>query len=617
VNGKKCCRKCPGGYTIIRYMKLDYKTRILTLVFLSVFLPLLLLTFLLKEEISVALLQEKQDKLFGMNRQLDISLAGGFDDILAARNAEAFSRDEKIRVLNEELAAITDFVVSGNPGAGAGYYHKELDAIITYGPAAEFQHMVGGSIFPGHQGYEVMATGKPMVQSGELVRGYIMNCMWPLVRDGEVIGHVWANEPLDQVDAQLRSILYKVYGLILLLLVTLSLTLGLITTSLMRKIVAIKQGIEGIMGDPNHHLAPIGGGLDGVVEKINELLRNLNLFKSYNKYIMNSTINGVLSVSNEGIVVRANKAFFTIFSHLDARIIGRHFHEIFAPGIQRLIEDAVHRNILHNSRIIHVGEKTLDASSNTIRDEAGNQLGFLLVLRDITLLMRYQKDLKEKERMALFGEMALGVVHEIKNPLTAVKGFAQMLRRPATTAYKRDQYLSVMDSELNRLNRLLNEMLLYGGKTPLQFSEEDIDQVLEKVISRVAATHRGVTISKIILSGKNFVVSVDAGKILQVFDNILVNSIHALKEKRHRFIKVFLNADDRRVTITFVDNGCGIAQTAMDKIFTPFYTSKQEGTGFGLAICYKIIEGHGGQIEVLSKEHYYTKVRITLPRKRA
>ena len=598
-------------------MKLDYKTRIFVLVFLSVLIPLLLLTFGLKMEISANILKEKEDKLFGMARQLDLFLEESFDDVLDRRQAANLSREEQIRVLNEELKAITDFVVSGNPGAGAGYYHRELDAILTYGPSADFQHMVGQSIFLGHQGYEVMETGMPLVQQGELVRGHILNCMLPLERRGEVIGHIWANEPLDQVEAQLNSILFKVYGFVLLLLLTLFLTVGLIISSLVKKIDTIKQGIEAIMGDPNQRLVRIGGGLDGVVDKINELIRNLNLFKSYNKYILNSTINGILSISNEGMVVRANKAFFSIFSHLDTRIIGRHFHEVFDSGVQNLIEDAVYRNVLNPSRIIRFGETTLDTTSNIIRDDVGNQLGFLLVFRDITLLMQYQKDLKEKDRMALFGEMALGVVHEIKNPLTAVKGFAQMMRRPATTAYKREQYLNVVDSELNRLNRLLNEMLLYGGKTPLQFSTEDIDQVLDKVISRLSASGCGVTISKIILRGKSFIISVDAGKILQVFDNILQNSIDALKGKRHKFIKVFMEADDKRVYVTFVDNGCGIAKEAMEKIFTPFYTNKQEGTGFGLAICYKIVENHGGKIEVLSKENYYTKVKITLPRKRA
>jgi two-component system sensor histidine kinase AtoS len=598
-------------------MKLDYKTRIFALVFISVLLPLLLLTFLLKMEISANILKEKQDKLFGLARQLDFFLEESFDDILARRQAANLSREEQIRLLNEELKAITDFVVSGNPGAGVGYYHRELDAILTYGPSVDFQYMVGQSIFPGHLGYEVMETGEPAVQSGELVRGHILNCMLPLVRHGEVIGHIWANEPLDQVGAQLSSILFKVYGFILLLLLTLFLTLGLITSSLVKKIDTIKQGIEGIMSDPNRLIEPIGGELDGVVDKINELMRNLNLFKSYNKYILNSTINGILTISNEGIVSRTNKALFATFKDLNTHIIGRHFHEVFDSGVQTLIEDAVYRDILHTSRILRIGDKTLDAASNTIRDDAGNQLGFLLVFRDITLLMQYQQDLKEKERMAVFGEMALGVVHEIKNPLTAVKGFAQMLRRSTTTTSKRDQYLDVVDSELNRLNRLLNEMLLYGGKTPLQFSEEDLEGMLDNVISRVSTTDRDVIITKIILGGDNFILSVDAGKILQVFDNILQNSIDALKGKKHKSIKVFLEAGTKQVRVTLVDNGCGIAKEAMEKIFTPFYTSKQEGTGFGLAICYKIIENHGGKIEVQSKENYYTKVKITLPRKRA
>lgn len=138
-------------------------TRLLILLFLSVLIPLVSLSFLLKQEITESILKEKEDKLFGLAKQLDNFLGGTFDDILREEGALDASRDRKIAILNKRLWSITDFVASGNRGVGVGYYNKALDAVITYGPSSEFQHTVGQSIFQGHQGYEVMATGKPMV----------------------------------------------------------------------------------------------------------------------------------------------------------------------------------------------------------------------------------------------------------------------------------------------------------------------------------------------------------------------------------------------------------------------------------------------------------------------
>ncbi|MBP2659608.1 MAG: signal transduction histidine kinase, nitrogen specific, NtrB, partial [Firmicutes bacterium] len=149
--------------------------------------PILLIGYTVKIQAEKALLQEKQIKLFGIARLLDYHLGNGFDTILSERHMLDEKRSDKIKTLNERLASYTDIVAEVNTGIGVGYYSKELDAIITYGPSDTYANKVGISIEELHPGRKVMETGQSMVQFGKLVRGNIMNVMLPIERNGEIV----------------------------------------------------------------------------------------------------------------------------------------------------------------------------------------------------------------------------------------------------------------------------------------------------------------------------------------------------------------------------------------------------------------------------------------------
>ena len=155
--------------------------------------------YLLVQKAEAALIEEKAEKLFGIARLLDSYLADGFDGIV--RDG---SREHKIAVLNEALGPFVDMVASSYQGVGAGYYSKELRAIVAYGPSERFGSKVGMDLGPEHLGWQAMASGKETVGVGSMVRGEIMNCMRPLIRNGEAIGFVWANETLEDVYSQIR-----------------------------------------------------------------------------------------------------------------------------------------------------------------------------------------------------------------------------------------------------------------------------------------------------------------------------------------------------------------------------------------------------------------------------
>ena len=593
---------------------MNITTRLILAIFISVLAPLLFLTYYLRVELSNSILKEKEDKLFGLARQLDAYIDGSFDDILIARGAMNADRTEKIRVLNQELRAITDFVAAGNPGVGVGYYHKGLDAIITYGPSNTFQYTVGQSIFEGHRGYEVMASGEPQVQTGELVRGDIMNCMWPINREGETIGYIWSNETVDMVDHQINPILNRIYAIIIIVFLATYVSIIIVTRRLPERIRRIQSGIQNLFTDPNYRLPEESGELNTIVRTINELVGSVNFMKCYNKYIIEGIINGLVVVADTGLITRTNQALHRILPGIDEEILEHDYRDVFPLPVREIIRRGLVEKRFVTDEEVEISGQILETYTNSIIDESGESLGLVLVFKDVTLLKNYERELKEKERVAALGEMALGVVHEVKNPLTSVKGFTQLLQRPGLGEDKRNSYLSIIDSDLNRVNRLLNEMLIYGGYHHLEPTPGDLKELLIEASEKLRAEYPEVKFRLELPGSGPCLLVFDRYKILQVFYNIARNAIDAMASAGEKHLVILVKELDGTVRIDFVDNGTGIDSEILEKIFDPFFTTKDEGTGFGLPICYRIVEGHGGSIQVSSRVGMYTRVRILLPK---
>ncbi|HUW69464.1 MAG TPA: ATP-binding protein [bacterium] len=592
-------------------------TRLLILMFLSVLVPLVGLSWFLKQEITENILKEKRDKLFGLARQLDGALEGTFDDILLKEHASASDRDTKIAILNSKLRGITDFVASGNDGVGVGYYSKDLDAVLTYGPSDQFQYMVGRSIFVGHKGYEVMATGKPMVQTGSLVRGDILNCMWPINRDGQTIGYIWSNETLDMIGQQLEPIIRRVFVILAIIFFLIYLSLTVTMKGLLDTVTSIRKGIEVLFHTPTYHIPQVPGELSAIVTTINDLVDTTNLMKCYNKNILESVTNGVLAISSPGIITRANKAFFEMFPGFTESSIDQPYRDVLEPEVAALVSAGLDGDGQAGGELSFRGS-TLEVHGSAMYDEAGARLGAVFVFRDITVMRRYEREIQEKERAAMLGEMALAVVHEVKNPMTSVKGFTQLLGRPDVDELKRAKYLHLIDDELNRVNRLLNEMLVYGGRSRLDPRRCDIAALVREAVERNDWTQGGALeecrpLVRAIPDG-DYAAEVDAFKLGQVLDNLLKNACDAVAAKGRGRIVVLIQDLGQAVAVRIVDSGIGIEPEVLPRIGNPLFSTKKTGNGFGIAISRKIVEAHGGSLFIDSVAGVYTKLSIFLPR---
>ena len=219
------------------------------------------------------------------------------------------------------------------------------------------------------------------------------------------------------------------------------------------------------------------------------------------------------------------------------------------------------------------------------------------------------------ERLAALGEMVAGISHEIKNPLGIVRSTAELLGEMPDASDTQKRLSGVIKEESTRLNQIVTEFLDFARPQEPNLQECQLEEIIEKNLSfiRPELEKKGIQVQDN-LNGRSFRLRADHDLLYRAFLNILINAIHSMQDGGTIDIKVEEGRDAYRVEIE--DTGCGISKENEDKIFNPFFTTKEKGSGLGLSIVRKIIEGHRGTIDIKSVEGQGTKVQVQLPRRR-
>ncbi len=259
----------------------------------------------------------------------------------------------------------------------------------------------------------------------------------------------------------------------------------------------------------------------------------------------------------------------------------------------------------------HNGPVPVGYNSNYLMSKDGNPEGFIVVFRDLSEIKKLQADLREKEHFAAVGKVAAGVAHEIRNPLFGITSVAQIVAREIKEENPLKPLITAMLSETARLNRLVEDMLLYNRTVKMQRQPVDICSLIENVLEFHFMAIKEKKLNVINECENLDVAMLDHNQIRQVFLNLLINAIDASHEGGK--IKISASQSDDAIKITISDTGMGIPEADLPKIFDLFFTTKEKGTGIGLAICRKIIEDHGGKIAVKSAPAQGTSVQIKLP----
>ncbi|MEH7237853.1 ATP-binding protein [Bacillus sp. JJ1562] len=225
-------------------------------------------------------------------------------------------------------------------------------------------------------------------------------------------------------------------------------------------------------------------------------------------------------------------------------------------------------------------------------------------------LTKTHEELRNKEKLAFVGQMATTIGHEIRNPLASLKGFTQLQREK----HKEDdlQY-SIMEQEIDRIDSILNDLLVIGKPRQINVAHCNLKELLGYVISIIEKSEQGKNIEVDLKMDESFPpIECDEKQMKQVFLNLIKNGFESMPEGGKLTIEGSQIADNK-VSIRICDDGCGIPIDVQEKLFQPFFTTKDYGTGLGLMVSRKIIEDHHGKINLESKEGNGTKVEIILP----
>jgi two-component system, sporulation sensor kinase E len=235
----------------------------------------------------------------------------------------------------------------------------------------------------------------------------------------------------------------------------------------------------------------------------------------------------------------------------------------------------------------------------------------LTVIIDVTEKAELQEQLRKSDRLNVIGELAAGIAHEIRNPMTALKGFIQLLE--PTIKAEHAMYYDVITSELARIDSIINEFLILAKPQEIRYQENDIRQIMREIVDLLSA--------QAVLYNVQFhthyeeqlpYVYCEPNQLKKVFINIIKNAIEVMPNGGK--ITIAINSiKDQLIQISIRDQGTGIPKDKIKKLGEPFYTTKEKGTGLGLMVSYRIIEEHNGSIEVESEEGIGTLFRIKLP----
>lgn len=385
------------------------------------------------------------------------------------------------------------------------------------------------------------------------------------------------------------------------------------------------------------------------LEKTNRELRQSLAEKdkitNYLNNILESLTSGVVAINLKGEITLFNRAAEEILGYKTDEVLGRQYGEIIGKGVG----EKMTLPFTLKSRKSHINEEKevlskggqkipLGFSSSLLTDGDNNVLGAVEVFFDLSKLKELEEEVTRVRTLAALGEMAATVAHEVKNPLGGIRGFADLLDRDLEEGDPRKKSVEKIMEGVETLDRIVVSLLNYTKAIRLDLHEIEflnfIDEVIKFFEINLGREKREIHIVRK-YSEKELLCRIDPEQFRQVILNLLHNAAQAMPQGGKIVVQVSeippkmgnekgkgkgasqtssgIHAEGKRIVLKISDTGMGMSKATLDKLFTPFFTTKEHGTGLGLSTVKKIVEAHRGDIEVESELEKGTTVRVRLP----
>jgi signal transduction histidine kinase len=231
--------------------------------------------------------------------------------------------------------------------------------------------------------------------------------------------------------------------------------------------------------------------------------------------------------------------------------------------------------------------------------------------RQADLILEIEEQLRRADRLSALGELSAGMAHEIRNPLGSIRAAAEILQDGIDPADKRHEFARILVREVDRLNRVVEDFLRFARPAPVERGRLDLNEALSAVLQLTRQPALKNSVRTELRPGRVPPLAGDREQLKQAFLNLVLNALQAMPQGG--VLTVSSEAEGGEARIRFADTGQGIAPENLEKIFNPFFTTRDEGTGLGLAITHRIVQGHGGRIEVESRVGEGTTFTVILP----
>jgi len=345
--------------------------------------------------------------------------------------------------------------------------------------------------------------------------------------------------------------------------------------------------------------------------ELGESERSLRILRNLHENIIQSLTSGVITLNLDGKIISANRTGLEILGISgEDKILGNDLGQ-FMTGLH--LEDLVSKK---REQMLYTtpdgGMVTLGFSSSDLKDTDDKTHGYIIIFQDLTEVKELEDRLRTSEKMALLGQLAAGLAHELRNPLSAISGAVEILSSDVKPTEDNLRLVRMASQEVERLNLLVEDFLILTMPIQKLTTLVDLGRIVNDTVESFTKTIRRGNIEIINQVENGIYVQADSYRLKQAVWNLLLNSVDAMPIGGLIIIKS--KTEENNVVIEISDEGKGIDENFISRIFDPFFTTKEVGTGLGLAIVQKVIEGYNGNINVVSSRGNGATFVITLPR---
>lgn len=475
----------------------------------------------------------------------------------------------------------------------------------------------------------------------EMEKGMILTATYPVIKYATQKDQwvLTVSQPTNEAYAIIRDIEKYFAIVILVFFVIVYIFSRVVSQSVTKPIRQLKQKIGEIMNDQKLYTSDmvtsdevkhLTSTFDFLLEELNFMMQKV-LEKSgevaYIKEIRSSMSNliehmpnGIMTIDGKGEITSMNPAAEEI---LDVNLVGEnifklppaHYEVLFDNLKESMLSDAAQNEML-NFEDENTFSKKIIISTLKQMDINEVVIGMTVVIQNLEEKQKFEESVIRAKRLSELGVLSAGVAHEIRNPLASIKGYAQLVLSELGDDTQAKEDLEIVLSEVERLDKIIDRFMTFASPNQPDHKKNDLDRLINEVLHLLTKSIDSNQIKVELNLQIKETICMDYDQMKQVLINVIINAIQAMPSGGLLKIDTSISRLHDVCEINITDNGEGIPSEMLEKVFAPFFTTRQQGTGLGLSICSRIVESHKGSFEIQSREGVGTQITIKLPIRR-